>query len=404
VLENRNILLGVTGSIAVYKSVDLARRLKDKGANVTVVMTGSAQRFVAPLTFETALGSPVYTDLFEGYVSHIRLVKDTHLLVVAPATANTVGKMACGIADNLLTTLWLAYDGPALIAPAMNSGMLRNPIVKKNLKRLAKTGVTFVGPESGSLACGDVGVGRMADVSDIIEASESALSVKDLSGQRFLVTAGPTREPIDPVRYISNRSSGKMGFAIAKAAFRRGAEVTLISGPTEQKPPMGINYIAVEKAADMENAVQKACHNSSTLVMAAAVSDFSSSTTSRRKIKKSDASSLTLKKTSDILKKIGKNKGKLLLIGFAAETGRNIKKAEDKLKDKNLDLIVLNDLTQKGSGFDVDTNIVTLIDRRGKIIDYPLMGKDKVAEVILDAIADLKSKKENKHRKPSTHD
>jgi len=389
VLKGKNILLGVTGSIAAYKSVDLARRLAGENAGVTVVMTEAACRFVSPLTFETVLGKPVHTDLFDGYLTHINLVKESHLLVIAPATANTINKLACGIADNLLSTLWLAYQGPALIAPAMNSRMYKNPVVKKNLKALAKMGVNFIGPASGKLACDEEGTGRMTGTSDIIEHIKSILTPKDLSGHKIIVTAGPTREPLDPVRFLSNRSSGKMGFAIATAAFRRGADVTLISGPTSLTPPEGISFIPVERAVDMESAIFKKLPKSTSVIMAAAVSDFAPSAESKSKMPKNNEMTASFKKTPDILQKIGRKKGKRLLIGFAAETGRDIKKAKDKLKNKNLDLIVLNDVSGKGAGFDVDTNIVTIIDKSGKIVDYPLMKKGKVADIILDKMLQL---------------
>jgi len=393
VLAGKNILLGVTGSIAAYKSVDIVRRLSEEGANVTVIMTEAACRFVSPLTLETVSGRPVYTDLFHGYSRHISLVKEAHLLVVAPATANTINKFTCGIADNLLSTIWLAYEGPTLIAPAMNSRMYKKPVVKKNIKELTKSGVNFIGPESGALACGEEGVGRMAEVADIIEAVKSALTPKDLSGHNILITAGPTREPIDPIRFISNRSSGKMGFAIATAALRRGAKVTLISGPTVLKPPSGISFIPVERAVDMEKAVLKNLQKSTSVIMSAAVSDFAPSVTSESKMPKTKELAIKFKETPDILQRIGRKKGNRLLIGFAAETGKNIKNAEKKLRDKNLDLIVLNDVTQKGAGFEVDTNIVTIIDRKGKITDYPLMKKEEIANIILDRVLQLSPKK-----------
>jgi phosphopantothenoylcysteine decarboxylase/phosphopantothenate--cysteine ligase len=390
VLENKTILLGVTGSIAVYKSVDLARRLKQEGALVSVIMTESACRFVTPLTFESALGLPVHTDLFDGYLPHIKLVRDAHLLIVAPATANTINKIACGIADNLLTTLWLAYRGPALMAPAMNPVMYNNPILKKNIKSLKAMGTAFIGPASGDLACGDEGEGRMSEVSDIIEAAKVSLSPKDLTGHNILVTAGPTREPVDPVRFLSNRSSGKMGFAIARAARRRGARVTLVSGPTSQRPPEGMTLIPVERAVDMERAVKKSLKKTTAVIMAAAVSDFAPSPVGKMKIPKKDRLSLNISKTPDIIEGIGRSKGGRFLVGFAAETGKDIAKAKDKLKRKNLDLIVLNDISQKGAGFDTDTNIVTMINRRGEAVDYPIMKKEKIADLILDEIAGLK--------------
>ncbi len=389
-LRGKNILLGVTGSIAAYKSVDLARRLVDEGASVTVIMTESACRFVSPLTFESVLSKPVYTNLFDGYIRHIGLVKGFHLLMIAPATANTINKLGCGIADNLLSTLCLAYEGPTLIVPAMNTRMYNNPVVKKNIKGLGKRGVKFIGPETGDLACGEEGPGRMAETRDIIEAVKSILTPEDLSGQNILVTTGPTLEPIDPVRHLSNRSSGKMGFAVASVASRRGADVTLISGPSALTPPKGVSFIHVERASDMEKAVLKQLPKSDSVIMAAAVSDFAPSTISKSKIPRDNNLTITLKKTPDILKKIGRKKGNRIVIGFAAETGRDIKKAKDKLKNKNLDLIVLNDITQKGAGFDVDTNIVTMIDRKGEITDYPLMKKEEIADIILNKMLQLR--------------
>lgn len=383
-MVNSNILLGVTGSIAAYKAVEIARRLIDEGFIVQVVMTKAACNFITPLTLESVTGKPVLTDLFSDPYSHINLTKESHLLLIAPATANTINKLSCGIADDLLSNLWLTYMGPILIAPAMNHRMYRHPSVQKSIKELQKSGVKFIGPVSGSLACGEEGEGRMADVAVIVEAAISALTQKDLKGQNILVTAGPTIEAIDPVRFISNRSSGKMGYAIARAAARRGANVTLISGPTNLQAPENVSFINVEKASEMESAVLKHLPKATAVIMAAAVADFAPATVNKSKITKNDISSITLKKTADILKKTGKIKGKRILIGFAAETGKNIENAKSKLKEKNLDLVVLNDITQKGAGFDVDTNIVAIIDKKGKITDYPLMKKIEVANVILD--------------------
>jgi len=390
VLEGKNILLGITGSIAAYRSIDIARGLKDNGAGVIVVMTEAASRFISPLTFETITSGHVYVDLFEDYLSHINLPKDSHLLIIAPATANTINKLACGVADNLLTTIWLAYKGPVIIAPAMNWRMYENPIVKKNIRELTDLGITFIGPEYGGLACGEEGVGRMAEPEDIIESAMSLLTPKDLLGENILVTAGPTREPLDPIRFISNRSSGKMGFAIARTALRRGANVILISGPTFLKPPKGASFISVESAKEMKEAVLKNFTNSTSVIMAAAVSDFSPASQSKSKIKKVDALTINLKETPDILKELGRKKGDRLLIGFVAESGRNIENAKDKLKNKNLDLVVLNDITQHGAGFDADTNIVTIINRNGKITDYPMMRKEEVANIILDWMLSLR--------------
>ncbi|MBI5097687.1 MAG: bifunctional phosphopantothenoylcysteine decarboxylase/phosphopantothenate--cysteine ligase CoaBC [Nitrospirae bacterium] len=392
-LDNRNILLGVTGSISAYKAVDIARRLIDEGFSVQAVMTKAACNFITPLTFESLTGKSVLAGLFSNPYSHINLSKESRLLLIAPATANTINKLSCGIADDLLSNLWLTYVGPTLIAPAMNHRMYRHPSVQKSIKELQKSGVKFIGPVSGSLACGEEGEGRMADVATIVEAAISALTQKDLKGQNILVTAGPTIESIDPVRFISNRSSGKMGYAIAKAALRRGAKVTLISGPTSQMPPENVSFVSVEKASEMETAVLRHLPKATAVIMAAAVADFTPAIIDKLKLRKKDISAINLKKTSDILKKVGAKKGKRVVIGFAAETGKNIENAKKKLKEKNLDLIVLNDVTQKGAGFGIDTNIVTIIDRKGKITDYPLMKKIEVANVILDRMPGMSSRK-----------
>ncbi|HDZ62796.1 MAG TPA: bifunctional phosphopantothenoylcysteine decarboxylase/phosphopantothenate--cysteine ligase CoaBC, partial [Nitrospirae bacterium] len=346
-----------------------------------------------PLTFESILNKPVYTKLFDGYLRHISLIEEAELLIIAPATANTINKIACGIADNFLTTMYLAFSGPVLIAPAMNSKMYDHYSVKKSLRDLAHHGVKFIGPESGSLACGDKGTGRMTEVQDIVEAVKTMLSPKDLAGRDIVITAGPTREQIDPVRFISNRSSGKMGFAIATVALRRGAKVTLISGPTCLTPPKGASFVQIESAAEMESAVLKNMGKTTTIIKAAAVSDFAPLKTSKTKIPKSGRTTLNIKKTPDILHNLGRKKGRRVLIGFAAETGKSISKAKAKLKEKNLDLIVMNDTTQPGAGFDVDTNIVTLIDRKGKTIAHPLMSKEDVANVILDKLVKINSQK-----------
>jgi phosphopantothenoylcysteine decarboxylase/phosphopantothenate--cysteine ligase len=393
VLNGKNILLGVTGSIAAYKSVEIVRRLREEGAVVTVVMTEAAHHFVPSLTFEVISGRPVYTELFEGTLRHIELVKESNLFIIAPATANTINKLASGIADNLLSTLWLSFKGPMVIAPAMNHRMYENPVIQESINKLKKRGVTFVGPERGSLACGEEGIGRMSEVSDIIESIKFALTPKDLSGQNVLVTAGPTREHIDPVRFLSNRSSGKMGYAIAMAAYRRGANVTLISGPTSLKPPMGISFISVERAVDMERAVLENFKDATIIIMAAAVCDFAPARADEFKLPKTEEMTIKLKATPDILQRLGRQKGRRFLVGFAAETGDNIiKKAQKKLRDKSLDLIVVNDVTKGGAGFDVDTNIVSIITKTGEVEDLPLMKKEEVANVILDWILKLKDK------------
>ena len=388
-LSKKNILFGITGSIAAYKSVDIVRGLIKEDAAVTVVMTEAACRFIPPLTLEAVSGRRVHTGLFEDFFSHINLPKDSHLFIIAPATANTINKLASGIADNLLTSAWLAYKGPTLMAPAMNWRMYEHPVVKKNIRELDKLGVTFAGPVCGSLACGEEGAGRMADTEDIIEAARSALTPKDLKGRRILVTAGPTREPLDAVRFISNRSSGKMGFAVARAALRRGADVTLISGPSSQRLPQGTDFIPVETADEMRDAVSKKFSNAATVIMTSAVADFAPAVLVKSKIKKADTMTLNLKKTPDILKELGRKKGERILIGFAAEAGRDVRSAKDKLENKNLDLIVLNDVTAQGAGFDTDTNIVTIISKKGDVTDYPMMYKDEVADIILDRLLQL---------------
>ncbi len=391
-LKDRNILLGITGSIAAYKSVDIARRLVECGAGVNVVMTEAACRFIPPYTLETVTGNPVHTDLFINPFSHIDLSKKADLLIIAPVTANTINKISCGIADDLLSNIWLTYEGPVLMAPAMNYRMYRKAIVQKNIKELQKLDVRFVGPEKGSLACGEEGAGRMAEVPAIIEAAISALTSKDLRKHNILVTAGPTIEPMDPVRFISNRSSGKMGYAVAKAAERRGARVTLISGPSSLNPPEGITFVPVEKAAEMETAILKYLPKSTSVIMAAAVADFRPSSTSKVKLKKESINILKLNRNNDILKKISKKKAGRTLIGFAAETGNGIKNAGNKLKEKNLDMIVMNNVMQEGAGFDSDTNIIAIIDKKGKIEKHPKMNKIDAANVILDKMLKLKKR------------
>ena len=389
-LEGRNILLGITGSIAAYKSADIARRLIDEGADVHVVMTEAAARFITPYTLEALTGHRVCSDLFEDPYSHLNLSKNADLFLIAPVTANTINKLSCGIADNLLGNLWLTFQGPVVMAPAMNERMYSHAIVQNNIAMLQKMGVRFVGPVSGSLACGDEGVGKMAEVSSIVEAAVAALTPNDLKGYTILVTAGPTREAIDPVRYISNRSSGKMGYALARAANRRGAQVRLISGPSSETPPESVALVSVETAAEMEKAVMQYVSGADVFIMSAAVSDFMPSRKAKVKHDKSNINSLNLKRTTDILRKVGQQKKTCFLAGFAAETGSTLERARKKIKEKNLDLIVLNDVSQEGAGFEVDTNIVTIIDKKGNSTDYPIMKKIDVANVILDKIVELK--------------
>jgi len=386
VIKQRHILLGVTGSIAAYKSADIARRLVQEGADVDVILTDHACRFISPLTFRSLTGRPVYKDLFDDPFIHINLASQADLLLVAPATANTIGKIACGIADNLLTNIVLAYDGPKLIAPAMNHRMYNNHVVRENIRMLKERGFEFIGPVEGGLACGEEGMGRMAGVEEIVEVVISALSPKDLKGRRFVVTAGPTREYIDPVRFISNRSSGRMGYEVARAAKRRGAEVVLISGPTPLIPPPGVKHVRVESASEMEEAVFKNLEGTDVVVMTAAVCDFMPASKCRVKLEKNNINSLKLKKTPDILRRLSRYKGGRIVVGFSAEYGKKVDRARQKLEDKGLDLIVFNDISRRDAGFDVDTNLVTIIDRNGRIEDYPLMKKFEVANIILDKV------------------
>jgi phosphopantothenoylcysteine decarboxylase/phosphopantothenate--cysteine ligase len=389
-LRNKSVLLGVSGGAAAYKAVELIRRLKDEGALVTVIMTEAAKKFITPLSLEIASQNKVYSDLFGDPMIHITLPSHTDIMVVAPATANTIGKFARGIADNLLTTCLLSFAGKVVLAPSMNWRMYENPFFQENLNCLLSRGVIQVGPEKGSLACGEEGIGRMSDIPEIIEAIKSALSRKDLVKEKILVTAGPTREYLDPVRFISNRSSGKMGYAIARAALRRGAEVVLVSGPSALGKPKGVKFIPVETTVDMINAVNQELPSSTVLIMSAAVSDFTTAKSSRGKIEKSGELLLKLHRTPDILSEIGKRKRRPFIIGFAAETGEKIERAKRKLKEKNMDIIVFNDVTKAGSGFEVDTNKVVIIDSK-KELKLPLLSKDSVADEILNRLVELKA-------------
>jgi phosphopantothenoylcysteine decarboxylase / phosphopantothenate---cysteine ligase len=390
VLKNKSILLGVTGGVAAYKAIDLGRRLREEGSSVTVIMTGAAGNFVTPLSLEVASQNKVYSNLFSDPMSHITVASGADLLVIAPATANIIGKFAHGIADDFLSTALLSFKGNIVIAPAMNWRMYENPIVQDNLKSLRSRGVIQVGPGKGPLACGEEGVGRMADIPDIIEAIKSSLTGKDLLGEKILVTAGPTREYLDPVRFLSNRSSGKMGYALAKAALRRGADVTLISGPSSLPRPKGLKFISVETSADMLNTVINELPSSTVLIMSAAVSDFRPEKISREKIEKTGELLLHLKRTADIISEAGKDKSRPFIIGFAAETGGKLENAKKKLKEKNMDMIVFNDVTETGSGFDVDTNRVVIIDKK-KEMGLPLLSKDSVADAILERMIEIKT-------------
>ncbi|NWF97743.1 MAG: bifunctional phosphopantothenoylcysteine decarboxylase/phosphopantothenate--cysteine ligase CoaBC [Nitrospirae bacterium] len=389
-LKNKNILVGISGSVAAYKTIDLIRRLIDEGASVSVIMTDAARKFITPLTYQAISNNKVYTDLYSEPMSHILLPANADLFVIAPATANIIGKFASGIADDLLTTCFIASTCKKIIAPAMNWRMYENPVVQSNLKSLLSKGIIQIGPEKGSLACGEEGSGRMSEAVDIFEAVKSALTEKDLQNEKIIVTAGPTREYIDPIRFISNRSSGKMGYALAKVALRRGAEVTLISGYSKLPPPRGAVFISVESAEEMNNAVKSEIASSSVLIMAAAVSDFKPSDFSFEKIDKHQLDSLKIIKTVDIISEARKNNPEVFIIGFSAETGFKPERALKKMNEKNMDMIVFNDVTEAGAGFDKDTNKVILIDRNSQI-ELPLMDKESVANEILNRMKKIKA-------------
>ncbi|OGW62731.1 MAG: phosphopantothenoylcysteine decarboxylase [Nitrospirae bacterium RIFCSPLOW2_12_42_9] len=390
-LAGKKIILGVTGSIAAYKAVFLLRRLIEEGADVTVVMTRYATNFVAPLTFQVLSKKPVYSGMFDPDqgkdIIHLYLNRGADVILVAPATANIIGKMANGIADDLLSTMLIAARCPVILAPAMDYEMYENPVVQKNISYLRNLKIDFVGPETGLLASGDTGPGRMSEPDDIITFLEDKLGIKgDLSGHTVLITAGPTREAIDPVRYISSRSSGKMGYAIAEAAKSRGAKVILITGPASLTIPQGIEAINVITAEEMLDAVMNRLSDSTVLIMTAAVSDFRPAEKAISKIKKGEAINLKLIKTPDILEEVCKKKGNQFVVGFAAETEDLITNAKEKLRIKHLDMIVANNVSLPGAGFEKDTNIVTLIDKEGKIKEYPEMPKSDVADMILDNV------------------
>lgn len=391
-------MLGVSGGIACYKAVELVRLLVQAGCSVQVIMTRSAMEFVTPLTFQTLSGHPVASETFsltqESEIGHINLADSADLFVIAPATANIIGKIANGIADDLLTTVLMATQAPVLIAPAMNIHMYENPILQENLRKLRRIGYHLLEPAEGFLACGYEGKGRLPDPEKIAEEVQRLLKPKDLTGERFLITAGPNREPLDPVRYLSNRSSGKMGYALARAALRRGAEVALVSGPTALEAPVGARTTQVTTAAEMRAAVLKEFSTSTAVIMAAAVSDYRPVVRADKKIKRGKGPiELRLEPNPDILKELGAAKDGKLLIGFAAETEELTANAARKLREKNLDMIVANDIAQEGSGFDGDTNIATILDRSGASRALPLMSKDDLADRIFDHFLELKKQR-----------
>jgi phosphopantothenoylcysteine decarboxylase/phosphopantothenate--cysteine ligase len=398
-LAGKEIVLGVTGSIAAYKAVELLRELVKAGASVKVVMTESAQRFVAPLTFATLSRQEVMTDLFtldyDAKIRHIAATEGADLLLVAPATANVIGRFARGLADDLLTNLFLATTRPVLLAPAMDADMYRHPAVQENLERLRTWGVRIVGPAEGELASGMWGPGRLAETQEILKAVTEILQpTNDLAGEVVIVTAGPTHEPIDPVRYLTNRSSGKMGYAIAQEAADRGAQTILVSGPTALTAPRGVEVIQVETALQMRAAMLDHLPKATVVIKAAAVSDYRLSRPSTSKVKKSEKShTLELVPNPDILKEIGAQKGARIVVGFAAETGDLLRQAERKLKEKNLDLIVVNDIGAEGAGFSHDTNVVSILDLDGGVEEVPLLPKRQVARRILDRVVLLRRKR-----------
>ena len=395
-LTGKKIVVGVTGGIAAYKACDLVSRLKKRGAQVRVVLTEHACQFVQPLTFETLSGNPAYTDSFDRKyeIGHVALAKWADLLLIAPATANCMAKMSCGVADDLLSTTCLAVRCPVLLAPAMNSAMWRNPATQANLALLRSRGVRFVGPEAGHLACGDDDVGRMSEPEQIVEAVEAILNPqRDLEGLKVLVTAGPTVERIDPVRYITNRSTGKMGYALAEAARDRGANVTLISGPTKLTAPEGVELVRIESSAQLCAAVLERGGKADVVVQAAAPADFRPKNVAERKIKKTGENmTLELEATTDIAAELGRRKQPgQILVAFAAETNDVMDNARGKLIKKNADLIVANDVSRSDAGFGVDTNVITLITA-SDVRALEKMSKRAAADAILSRVRELRDK------------
>jgi len=386
----KTLVLGVTGSIAAYKAVELAGRFTAEGFRVDVIMTESAQKFISPLTFRNITGRPVVTTMWdlasEFSVEHVALAEAADIVLIAPATANIIAKIACGMADDMLSCTVLATKAPIVIAPAMNDNMWSNAITRENVVRLVKRGFTFVGPARGRLASGKIGLGRLTSLDEIYGITMQVLGRKgDLAGRHIVVTAGGTQEPLDPVRCLTNHSSGKMRYAIAEAARNRGAEVCLISAPTALAAPPGIKIIGIRTAEEMLKAVQNAVKKTDALIMAAAVADFRPIKIAPNKIKRQELSDMTveLEKTPDILAQV---KGDFVRVGFAAESHDLIANARDKVKRKGLDFIVANDITQKDCGFGTETNRVTIIDSKGKMDELPLMTKDEVADRVLDKL------------------
>lgn len=398
-LSNKTIIVGVTGGIAAYKACDVVSKLKKLNANIHVIMTESACEFVQPMTFQTLSNNFVINDMFKEpktwEVEHIELAKEADAFLIVPATANFIGKLAAGIADDMLTTTVMATRAPVIIAPAMNTNMYTNRIVQANMDKLGDLGYRFIDPASGRLACGDIGAGKLADVDDIlafiVDFFEKESEAKDLAGRKIMISAGPTIEAIDPVRYITNRSSGKMGYAIAKRAVARGAQVTLVSGKTDLEVPEGLaKFISIESADDLYENLVGEFDSNDVVIQSAAVADYKPKSYSDKKIKKKDSDlSIELCRNKDIAQELGKIKGYKVLVGFAAETNDVLENAAKKIKKKNLDFIVANDLTMQGAGFSTETNIVKIIEADGRIKEYPKLLKSEVGDIILDKVRDI---------------
>lgn len=391
-LSEKTIVLGVTGGIAAYKAAEICSTLVKAGGSVHVVVTEHATRFVGPVTFRALTGNQVITSLWdeprEYEIAHISLPDKADAFLIAPATANILGKIASGVADDMLSTMVMATSAPVILAPAMNFRMWENPVVKANVERLESLGYVFVNPEVGRLACGEEGVGRLAEPKKIVQAVIDCLEKKqDLAGVSILVTAGPTQEPIDPVRFIANRSSGKMGYAVARAAAERGARVTLVSGPTSLATPPKVEVVSVQTAAEMLDAVLKRLPGIRVVIGAAAVADYTPKSRGKAKIKKAEAEmALELVPTTDIIAEVGRKKGDRVLVGFAAETEDLVKNAKAKLESKNLDFIVANDVSKVGIGFGADVNEVTIITKSGEAQDLPRLSKFEIGHRILDLV------------------
>ncbi|MBP7342340.1 MAG: bifunctional phosphopantothenoylcysteine decarboxylase/phosphopantothenate--cysteine ligase CoaBC [Smithellaceae bacterium] len=397
-LENKKIVLGITGGIAAYKAAELTRTLIKAGAQVRVIMTKSAEAFITPLTLQTLSQGPVYTNLFaltERYdIAHIALADWADAFVVAPATGNVIGKIASGIADDLLTTTLMAQNKPVLVCPAMNDKMLANPAVQENIGKLIRFGYAVMESGVGELACKTTGAGRLPDIPDILDAIENLFLPRDFAGEKVLITAGPTQEPLDPVRYITNRSSGKMGYALARAAHQRGAHVTLVSGPTHLPAPRVEKVIQVRTAMEMHQAVMDCCDDATLIIKAAAVADYRPKAQALQKIKKDRGmTAVELARNPDIIADLGARKKKGLLVGFAMETEDLLDNARQKLVKKNLDMIIANNLREEGAGFQTDTNVITILDRNGKTIALGKMSKLEAAHRILDHVRTLGAQK-----------